>query len=211
MNHALNPTTEQPLSSLEIKALRKKIIRQRRFINRYLQLQSEQKCLYQFRQFLKNTRLTSSQNIGLYLHAFGEIYTRKIILECFKLGKKVYLPMICNVNQTLVWIEITKTQYFNRRFYHHALGMKEPMASRGHHVSHLDLLLMPLVACDDQGTRMGMGGGFYDRTLVTSSHTPFRLGLAHSFQYLDQKLFRQSWDQPLDALLTPEKCYRFKR
>ena len=211
MNHALKPTQEQPLSDLDIKTLRKKIIRQRRLISHFQQRQSEQKCLYQFRQFLKHTRLTSCKNIGLYLHAFGEIYTRKIILECFKLGKKVYLPMICNMNQKLVWIEITKKQYFNRQFSHHVLGMKEPMATRGHSVCHLDILIMPLVACDPLGIRMGMGGGFYDRTLATAPKSPVRLGLAHSFQYLDQKLLYRPWDQPLDALLTPEKCYRFKR
>ena len=96
-------------------------------------------------------------------------------------------------------------------FSHHALGMKEPMASRGYSVSHLDLLVMPLVACDHHGTRMGMGGGFYDRTLATAPHQPFRLGLAHTFQLLDQTLPRQAWDQPLDALLTPHGIYRFKR
>lgn len=65
--------------------------------------------------------------------------------------------MICNMNQTLVWIKIKPHQYFSKRFSHHPLGMKEPMASRGHHVSKLDLLIMPLVACDHTGTRIGMG------------------------------------------------------
>lgn len=83
------------------------------------------------------------------------------------------------------------------------------MASRGYHVSKLDLLIMPLVACDHAGTRIGMGGGYYDRTLATAPHRPFRLGIAHSFQYIDQPIIRQKWDQPLDSLLTSEKRYDF--
>ena len=78
------------------------------------------------------------------------------------------------------------------------------------HVSTLDLLIMPLLACDHRGTRIGMGGGFYDRTLATAPHRPFRLGLAHTFQYIDQTLPRQKWDQPLNGLLTSEKFYIFK-
>ena len=118
--------------------------------------------------------------------------------------------MICNMNQNLMWVKISSSQYLNKRFSHHPLGMKEPMASRGHHISILDILIMPLLACDHLGTRIGMGGGFYDRTLASAPHRPFRLGLAHTFQYIDQTLPRQKWDQPIHGLLTPKKFYIFK-
>lgn len=153
----------------------------------------------------------SSKKIGLYLHAFGEVHTELLIALCFKKNKQVYLPMICSMNQKLVWVKISKNQYINRRFSHHPLGMKEPMASRAKHVASLDLLLMPLLACDQYGTRIGMGGGYYDRTLATAKHRPYRLGLAHQFQFIEHTLERQSWDQPLDALLTPQRVYYFKR
>ena len=119
--------------------------------------------------------------------------------------------MICNMNQRLVWVKISKNQFRQRRFSRHALGMLEPMASRGLHVSHLDLLVLPLLACDPKGTRMGMGGGFYDRTLATAPQRPYRLGVAHDFQFLNEPLQRNDWDQPLDALITPSKVYRFSR
>ncbi|EXA91139.1 5-formyltetrahydrofolate cyclo-ligase [Acinetobacter sp. 723929] len=153
----------------------------------------------------------SSKKIGLYLHAFGEVHTDLIIKLCFQKNKQVYLPMICSINQRLVWVRISKNQYVNRRFSHHPLGMKEPMATRGKHVSKLDLLLMPLLACDQYGTRIGMGGGYYDRTLASAKHKPYRLGMAHQFQFIGHTLKRQSWDQPLDALLTPQHIYYFKR
>ena len=153
----------------------------------------------------------SSKKIGLYLHAFGEVHTDLIIKLCFQKNKQVYLPMICSMNQRLVWVRISKNQYVNRRFSHHPLGMKEPMATRAKHVSSLDLLIMPLLACDQYGTRIGMGGGYYDRTLASAKHKPYRLWLAHQFQFIEHTLKRQSWDQPLDALLTPQRVYYFKR
>ncbi|MFX6865413.1 5-formyltetrahydrofolate cyclo-ligase, partial [Acinetobacter baumannii] len=50
-----------------------------------------------------------------------------------------------------------------------------------------------------------------DRTLASAKHKPYRLGMAHQFQFIGHTLKRQSWDQPLDALLTPQHIYYFKR
>lgn len=194
--------------SLNTQTLRTQLRRQRRQVTVHGQLLSEEQVLHRLIRF---HQFQHAKHIGIYLHAFGEIHTRKIIHFCFKHKKHVYLPMICNMNQQLVWVEITRKQYDNNRFSHHPLGMKEPMASRGHHVSHLDLLILPLLACDHFGTRIGMGGGFYDKTLATAPTQPYRLGLAHDFQLINETLKRETWDQPLDALLTPSQLLRFKR
>lgn len=191
----------------DLKILRRQLRNQRRKLSYFEQQQAEQQVLARLRNA---TTFKKAHKIGIYLHAFGEIHTKKIIQLCFQQHKQVYLPIICNMNQKLVWVKINAHQYFSQRFSHHPLGMKEPMATRGHAVSHLDLLIMPLLACDHRGTRIGMGGGFYDRTLATAPHRPYRLGLAHDFQYIPQTLHRQSWDQPLDALLTPKKYYFFR-
>ncbi|RZF51598.1 5-formyltetrahydrofolate cyclo-ligase [Acinetobacter halotolerans] len=191
-----------------LNALRKQLRLKRKQVSRYEQKKAELQVLHQLRRLSK---FKSATKIGLYLHAFGEVHTQKLLELCFQQKKQVYLPMICNMNQTLVWVKISANQYFNKRFSHHPLGMKEPMASRGKHISTLDLLIMPLLACDHNGTRIGMGGGFYDRTLATAKYRPYRLGLAHSFQYVEEPLFRQKWDQPLDSLLTPTRQYRFSR
>lgn len=65
----------------------------------------------------------------------------------------------------------------------------------------VDAALVPLVAFDDQGTRLGMGGGFYDRFLARHPHIA-RIGLAHDEQRVS-RLPCQAWDQPLDAVITP--------
>lgn len=191
---------------MDLKSLRKSLRQQRRAISEFQQRKSEHAILKQLNQ---ESHFKKAQKVGVYLHAFGEIQTRMIIQTCFALGKQVFLPMICNMNQHLVWIQINQRQYYNARFSHHPLGMQEPMASRGRHVSTLDILIMPLLACDHRGTRMGMGGGFYDRTLASAPKKPFRIGLAHDFQYLSNELIRQPWDQPIQLLITPSGQYRF--
>ena len=191
-----------------MQTLRRQIRKQRRSLSSYQQAQAETHALNQLRRL---NQYQTAQHIGIYLDAFGEIRTKKIIEMAFKHGKQVYLPVVCNMSQKLVWVEISQHQYRNKRFANHILGMQEPRKSRGFHVNQLDLLILPLLACDAVGTRIGMGGGFYDKTLANSTHKPYRLGLAHEFQYIRHKLQRQTWDQPLDALLTPTKLYRFKR
>lgn len=194
--------------SVDLKVLRKQLRHQRRAVSSFQHKQAQQKVL---QQLIRLKSFQHAKKIGIYLNAFGEIHTQKMIEYCFKLGKEVYLPMICSMNQQLHWVKITKQQYKNNQFSYHPLGMKEPMAGRGLHVSTLDFLIMPLLACDIYGTRIGMGGGFYDKTLASAPNKPYRLGLAHDFQLIQQRLPREVWDQPLDALLTPSKYLHFKR
>ena len=193
---------------LKLNTLRKQLRQQRRAVTPNQQQQAQQAVL---QRLIRLPKFQYAKKVGVYLDAFGEIHTQRIIEYCFVQGKQVYLPMICNMNQQLVWVEISRHQYINKRFSHHPLGMKEPMASRGKHVSHLDLLIMPLLACDKYGTRIGMGGGYYDRTLASAPQRPYRLGIAHDFQLIHANLPRENWDQPLDALLTPECFLQFKR
>ncbi|MDO5544074.1 MAG: 5-formyltetrahydrofolate cyclo-ligase [Acinetobacter sp.] len=193
---------------LELKTLRKQLRQQRRAVTRTQQQQAQQAI---FQRLIRLPKFQYAQKVGVYLHAFGEIHTQRIIEYCFAHGKQVYLPMICNMNQRLVWVKINPQQYRQRRFAHHRLGMQEPRTSRGKHISHLDLVLMPLLACDTYGTRIGMGGGYYDRTLASASQRPYRLGIAHDFQLIHARLPRENWDQPVDTLLTPRHFLQFKR
>jgi len=194
--------------SVDLKVLRKQLRHQRRAVSDFQQKQAQQKIL---QQLIRLKSFQHAKKVGVYLHAFGEINTNQIIEYCFKQHKQVYLPMICTMNQQLHWVRISLQQYRNKRFSYHPFGMQEPMAGRGVHVSMLDFLIMPLLACDIYGTRIGMGGGFYDKTLASAPNKPFRLGIAHDFQLIQQRLLREAWDQPLDALLTPSEYLSFKR
>ena len=64
-----------------------------------------------------------------------------------------------------------------------------------------DVILMPLLGFDKRGTRLGYGGGYYDRTLATFSKKPLLVGLAFAAQELD-RIPREAHDVPLDAIVT---------
>jgi len=76
------------------------------------------------------------------------------------------------------------------------------------------VILLPLVGFDRSGGRLGMGGGFYDRTLSYKTRTPKRppilLGLAHNCQEVPQ-LSTASWDIPLQAIITDRRLYSRQR
>lgn len=187
--------------------LRKSIRQQRRKLNIYPLRQAEQHI---FKHILKFAPLRTTQHIGIYFDAFGEIPTRKLILYFLKCKKNVYLPKICPMNQRLSWQKINMQDFRQSRFYRHRLGMLEKMQSRSHTGKNLDVIIMPLVVFDQFGQRLGMGGGFYDRTLQHLKYRPYRLGLAHDFQYTETPLKQQHWDQRLDSVITPKKIFYFK-
>ena len=87
----------------------------------------------------------------------------------------------------------------------------QDLPARQRKVWTLDLILLPLVGFDEQGGRLGMGGGFYDRSLAylhrrKNWHMPTLLGLAHECQRVDE-LAMASWDVPLQATVTDKAWY----
>ena len=64
-----------------------------------------------------------------------------------------------------------------------------------------DCLLVPLVGFDDQGFRLGYGGGYYDRTIVAMPRPPLAIGIGYAFQRMPT-IQPQPFDQPMDAIVT---------
>ncbi len=103
----------------------------------------------------------------------------------------------------------------NSQFIVNKFGIPEPdIRTEGWVYSHnLDLVLTPLVAFDDNGNRIGMGGGFYDTTLAhlrvhSNWQRPYVIGLAHELQRFDS-IGRNAWDIPLKAAITDQNIYHF--
>ena len=70
-------------------------------------------------------------------------------------------------------------------------------------------VLLPLLGFDHQGFRLGQGGGYYDRALASLRfRRPLLVGLAYDCQRVEV-VPREAWDQPLDAVVTPTRIYRF--
>ncbi|MBC6428999.1 MAG: 5-formyltetrahydrofolate cyclo-ligase [Cellvibrionales bacterium] len=91
------------------------------------------------------------------------------------------------------------------RLVKNRLGLDEPDTAATVDLAALDLVLLPVVGFDRYGNRLGMGGGYYDRTFAYKIQHPERapqlIGLAHSFQQVDE-LAADPWDVPLAGVLT---------
>ncbi|WP_334030048.1 5-formyltetrahydrofolate cyclo-ligase [Alteromonas sp. P256] len=77
--------------------------------------------------------------------------------------------------------------------------------------STIDVILMPLVGFDGNGNRLGMGGGYYDRTLAFTQFTqqkPILIGIAHDEQEVETLPF-EPWDIPVDIIVTPNRILSF--
>lgn len=156
-----------------------------------------------------------SKHIAFYLSNDGEMDLSLLVEHAWQKGKHCYLPVLAEPNTQRLWfIPYTpESKLINNRF-----GIPEPIHSnktRLRKTLSLDLILMPLVAFDEQGNRMGMGGGFYDRTLAYLRHRrywhkPTLLGVAYEFQKQKQ-LETNNWDIPLQAIATEKDLYFNKK
>lgn len=142
----------------------------------------------------------NAQHIALYVSFDGEISTEKLIKTLWAQDKHVYLPVLhpFNPNHLLFLRYLPDTPMLKNKF-----GIWEPKFNVQNvlPLDELDILFTPLVAFDKQGNRLGMGGGFYDRTLQNWQNSSFiPVGLAHQCQQVEQ-LPTEAWDVPLHQIL----------
>lgn len=140
----------------------------------------------------------SAQHIAFYLPFNGEISPLMLMDRLIKQGKNIYLPVLhpFSANQLLFLQYQGKAQLERNHF-----GILQPKLDVRNvlPLNELEMIFVPLVACDTQGNRLGMGGGFYDRTLAQAKHL-ISVGLAHQCQQLEY-LPLESWDEPLDYVV----------
>ncbi|AWT12356.1 MAG TPA: 5-formyltetrahydrofolate cyclo-ligase [Pseudomonas sp.] len=163
-----------------------------------------------YRQLTHHPQFRRARHIALYLPNDGEIDPRLLLQAAQRRGKATYLPVLNPWPRTRMVFQRIKP---GERLRRNRFGILEPVirTARQRRVWALDLLLMPLVGFDGNGGRLGMGGGFYDRSLAyramrKKSHKPTLLGLAHECQRVD-RLPLESWDVALQATVTDQGWY----
>lgn len=150
-------------------------------------------------------RLPTHAKIGLYLDAFGELPTAPILKFCQKHGFTAYLP-ITRANKPLSFVPVC-TNLSKTPLKRHKLGIKEPFGKGVICAGKLDCIICPLVAVDKGGNRLGMGGGFYDRTFAKAPNV-LTVGWCYHFQVVE-KLAVNPWDKGVDMLITEKGMIRF--
>jgi 5-formyltetrahydrofolate cyclo-ligase len=195
-------------SALSRPQLRRLLRKARRALNRAEQRQAAQGL---YRQLAQDPLFRRARHISLYLPMDGEIDPRLLLREAQRRGKKTYLPVLSAWPRTKMVFQRVKP---GERFRPNRFRIPEPRidARKQRKIWALDLILMPLVGFDDQGGRLGMGGGFYDRSLAYQARRkawqkPVLLGLAHECQKVG-KLAVASWDVPLQGTVSDKRWYR---
>lgn len=193
-------------------SVQKSAIRQQVRTNRTsIPTATRQKAELSIAQQLKDNLLfKTSKRIACFLSFDGEIGTQAIIGDCLSLNKQVYLPKLRPFKPNRLWFMpyTAESVMSNNRF-----GIPEVNLLPNHAValSSIDLVLLPLVAFDSRGNRLGMGGGFYDATfahLREQCQRPKFIGLAYQQQRVEP-LPSDPWDLPLDGVCTEEAFYHF--
>ncbi len=153
-----------------------------------------------------------SQQIALYLANDGEIDPAGIAEIAWQQGKSCYLPLLNKAKKGyLIFSLYTPGMPMVNNQY----GIPEPVVEGEsiRQAQDLDLVFLPLTGFDAMGHRMGMGGGYYDRTFAFTQTCEFTrpklVGLAHECQKVEQ-LATNPWDVSVDGIAT-DKCYYEKQ
>ena len=133
--------------------------------------------------------------------------TSELLDRLVDAGHHVWLPRIDGAE--LRWVRVDGATAYARG----PLGIAEPTGPVDDDaLSRADMLLMPGLACDVSGHRLGQGGGYYDRALAdVPLHTdggPLRVLLLHDDELLET-VPNEPHDRPVDVVVTPERIVRF--
>ena len=163
-----------------------------------------------YRQLSQHPHFRRARHIALYLPSDGEIDPRPLLQAAQRRGKATYLPVLNHWPRSKMVFQRVRA---HEKMRPNRFRIPEPRRNRAQQrkIWALDLILLPLVGFDRHGGRLGMGGGFYDRSLGyrdmrKSWHKPMLLGLAHECQQVD-RLTMASWDVPLAATVTDKGWY----
>lgn len=186
--------------------LRLQLKRTRRLLSpETLSTSSDQIC----RNIIHSGRLQHVQHMAGYLSARGEVDPLLLLHYAHQHGIKCYLPVLHPFLKGRLWFAPWHPDVdYQLNIYGIAEPRFNPKQCRS--PQWLDLVLTPLLGFDKTCNRLGMGGGYYDRTFAFKRfrqhlNKPHLLGLAHTFQEVD-KLTPQPWDVPLDSVITTQYC-----
>ena len=148
-----------------------------------------------------------SNRIAAYFAVNGEIGLAPLIENALAAGKQLYLPNLDQQSLRFSPYFLTQKMRINK------FRLPEPdvEASEMLQPDALDLVLAPLVVFDADCNRIGMGGGFYDRSFSFRKNSaikkPFLIGVAHELQRVE-RIVPQDWDVRLDMIVTDKALYR---
>ena len=155
-------------------------------------------------QLAKIAALSRSPVVGGYRAIRGEVDIDAALTRLHDDGAMVTVPRVSGDHMDfLPWTSGSET-------ITGSFGIDEPINGEPVQFSRHDVVLVPLVAFDETGQRLGQGGGFYDRAIAAAGAArPLLIGVAHAFQQV-RSVPVEAWDMPLDAVVTEERVHEFR-
>lgn len=149
--------------------------------------------------------LSRAANLAVYLAMPGEVDCSGIITGAKMRKMRVFAPILSG--QKLFFAPLETGAKLSRNRY----DIPEPEVSKARYVEprNLDAVIVPLLGFDGNANRIGMGGGYYDRSFAFRKRRgtwrrPLLIGAAYSFQQVNA-LSTEHWDVPLDFVVTEQK------
>ena len=158
-------------------------------------------------RILQLSEYQQAQRVAVYFAVNGEIGLNAVIDHALAEGKEIFLP---NLDRTALrfspYFHEQKMRFNKFRLPEPDVGDREMLAP-----DELDLVLAPLVVFDGNRNRIGMGGGFYDRSFAfrknPEHNIPVLIGVAHEIQKVD-RIIPEEWDVQLDMIVTDQAIYK---
>jgi len=151
-----------------------------------------------------------ASRIAAYVGSQGEIDPMPLLRLAHELGKLCYLPVLHPFMRGRLWFAPWSP---HSRMFLNPFGIPEPLFQPAQicKPQFFDVVLTPLLGFDRHCHRLGMGGGYYDRTFAFRNTRqqwkgPSLIGLAHAFQLTD-RISTQPWDVQLDSVVTPDHLF----
>lgn len=147
-------------------------------------------------KFAASPLYMQAKSVYGYLPYNQEVRTVPMLVRAQQDGKRVAVPKVYGDEMKFIWLDdlsLVAPGY---------AGIPEPAADEPVASDETALVLMPGLAFDPQGHRIGYGGGFYDRFLAQEPNHP-TLALCYAFQMLDE-LEMEAFDIPVDQVLWAE-------
>lgn len=147
-------------------------------------------------KFLKSEYFRSAKSMLAYMPINNEVCTEKIINKALELGKMVVLPVV--EGDVLVLSELKSINKVKKGKF----SVLEPETRKIISPKKIDTVVMPGIAFDEDGNRIGYGKGYYDRLLAEMKSK--KIALAYDFQ-ITKKILKEHNDIPMDIIMTEKR------
>lgn len=174
---------------MDKKSIRKLIIKERLELDKLEYLNKSNLIINKVKN---NKYFIEAKTIGIYVSFNQEVETINLINEMLNL-KCICVPKVDD--QEMKFYQINSLDELSRSNF----GILEPNNNMLIHKEQIDLLIVPIVAYDDDNNRIGYGGGYYDRYL--SEYNGKTIGLAFELQRVE-KINVESYDCKLDIIIS---------